>query len=169
MKKLVAVGLSLLLSVFLAAGSLFAGEGASEFREGAAHSAGEMLTLPVHDQQGQEIGILEDIMLDLSTNQVAYGVVRVDESSHIVPWAAFTSPHEGPFLTLEAHRQTVTAAPSPPSPGQLDQAFGQEVHEHFGISPYWDEEARERPRTPVHPTHRPAMPGPPGEPPVRGR
>ncbi len=175
MKRLFAAGLSLLLGGLLVAGSAPAAERQAQFgfQEGAAHSASDLIGLPVQDQQGQQIGTLEDLMLDLADNQVAYGVVRVDESSHIVPWAAFTSPHEGPFLTLESDRQTVTSAPSPPSPGQLDQAFGEEVHEHFGVTPYWEGDAVGRPRAPGHPGKprpwegRPGHPeGRPGHPPM---
>jgi hypothetical protein len=143
MKK-ISVYLTFLLVGLLAAGSAFALDQARiGFEEGAAHSAGQLIGLPVQDLQGQQIGTLEDIIVDLSENQIAYGVVRVDDSSHVVPWEAITSPHEGAFLTLEADRQTVTSAPSLPSPGQLDQEFGEQVHEHFGISPYWEEEAAE--------------------------
>jgi hypothetical protein len=165
MKKIFAAGLTLLLGGLIAAGSAFAAGQQAQLglQEGAAHSASDLIGLQVQDQQGAQIGVLEDIMVDLAENQVAYGIVSVDGTSHIVPWTAFTSPHEGPFLILEADRQTVTSAPTPPSPGQLDQAFGEEVHEHFGVSPYWEENDIDRPRT-LHPGKRQPWEGLPGQP-----
>jgi hypothetical protein len=139
MKKFYVV-FTILLSGLLAAGSAFA-QGRAQFGlEGeAAHSAGDLLGLPVQDLQGEQLGLLEDIIVDLDQNQIAYGVIGMEGTSRVVPWAAITSDHEGAFLTLQADRQTVMTAPRPPSPGQLDQEFGQQIHEHFGVSPYWEE------------------------------
>jgi hypothetical protein len=134
------VFLTLLLSGLLAAGSAFAQAPAqSRLEVDAAHSAGDLIGLPVQDLQGEQLGLLEDIIVDLDQNQIAYGVIGMEGSSRVVPWAAITSPHDGAFLTLQSDRQTVMTAPRPPSPGQLDQEFGQQIHEHFGVSPYWEE------------------------------
>jgi hypothetical protein len=107
---------------------------------GVVHSAGNLIGLPVQDLQGQQIGFLRDVMIDLNQNLIGYAVVEVEGSPHLVPWAAFTSDHQGASLILNADRQTVVAAPVAPSPESIDESFGRQVHEHFGISPYWEEQ-----------------------------
>jgi hypothetical protein len=143
--------LALLLSVSMApAVEHYGGEGAlpgqmpgvglTDVQAGAVHSTSNLINLPVQDQQGQQIGQLQDVLIDLNENQIAYGIVEVEGSQHLVPWTAITSDHEGAFLTLNADRQTVVAAPVAPSPEMIDQNLGREVHEHFGVSPYWEED-----------------------------
>jgi hypothetical protein len=116
------------------------GVGLTDVQAGAIHSTSRLIGFPVQDQQGQQIGQLQDVMIDLNQNQIAYGIVEVEGSQHLVPWAAITSDHEGAFLTLNADRQTVVAAPVAPAPELIDQNLGREVHEHFGVSPYWEED-----------------------------
>jgi hypothetical protein len=116
------------------------GEMTEGVQTGAVHSTSSLIGLPVQDQQGQQIGQLQDVLVDLNENQIGYGIVEVEGSRHLVPWASITSDHEGANLTLNADRQTVVAAPAAPSPEQIDQNLGRQVHEHFGVSPYWEEQ-----------------------------
>jgi sporulation protein YlmC with PRC-barrel domain len=105
---------------------------------GAVHSASSLIGLSVEDQQGQQLGQLQDVMVDLNQNQIAYGILEVEGSRYLVPWAAITSDHQGIPLTLNADRQTVVAAPVAPAPEMIDENLGRQVHEHFGVSPYWE-------------------------------
>lgn len=130
-----------------------AGEVTEGAQDGVVHSTGNLIGLPVQDQQGQQIGQLQDVLIDLSQNQIGYGIVEVEGSRHLVPWAAITSDHEGATLTLNADRQTVVAAPTAPSPQQIDESLGRQVHEHFGVSPYWEEQSIDQP------AESPVMPG----------
>lgn len=111
-------------------------------QEGVVHSANEIIGLEVRDRQGQRIGELRDLMVDMSDNSIAFGVVRVEQNDHLVPWNAITSDHENAFLTLDADRRTLTTAPSPPTPAMIDQELAREVHDHYGVSPYWEDATR---------------------------
>ncbi len=119
-------------------GSAGGADQAAAMEKAQLHSASQFIGLNVQDSQGQPVGVVRDLVLDMEEQRIAYLLVGVGEESYLVPWAAVTSPHEGPFLTLDADRQTVTTAPVR-SPEQLDEQSARELHEHYGVSPYWDE------------------------------
>jgi hypothetical protein len=150
--SLFTVLLAMLFAVSASAVEHYGGQGAlpgqmpgitgevTDAQAGTVHSTSNLIGLPVQDRQGQQIGLLQDVMIDLNQNKIGYGIVEVEGSPHLVPWAAFTSDHQGAFLILNADRQTVVAAPVSTSPESIDANLGRQVHEHFGVSPYWEEQ-----------------------------
>jgi hypothetical protein len=177
MKKFVVSALAALMATLLAVSVVpavehYGGQGAlpgqmpgigqtEGVQTGAVHSASSLIGLPVEDRQGQQLGQLQDVMVDLNQNQIAYGILEFEGSRYLVPWAAITSDHEGISLTLNADRQTVVAAPVAPAPEMIDENFGRQVHEHFGVSPYWeDQEFRQPEQQPMFKPERvdPALP-----------
>jgi hypothetical protein len=145
MKRIALLGIFVLLGSVFSSAQLFAmshengehGARMSGMQNGFVHSATDFIGLPVRDAQGAQIGVLQDILLDLAENQVGYAVVMVDDASYVVPWAAITSPHANAFLQLNVDRGTLTAAPAPPAE-VIDQQFGRQLHEHYGVAPYWE-------------------------------
>ena len=107
------------------------------------HGASDFIGLNVHDSKGREVGMVRELLLDAEENRIAYAEVGVGEDTYLIPWAAISSPHEGPLLTTDADLETITSAPVRRQE-QLDEESARALHEHYGVAPYWDaDQARE--------------------------
>jgi len=99
---------------------------------------------------GEELGNIEEIMLDLKSGQIAYAVLSFSGFPGIankrfpVPWNALQiDPGEQAFV-LDIDRQTLEGAPDFDKdnwPDMADPAFGRVVHKHYGTTPYWERSA----------------------------
>jgi sporulation protein YlmC with PRC-barrel domain len=125
----------------------------SRIREGTGCSARrivggkEMTGLPVTDSHGECIGTLFDVMLDLYTGRIAYGVVALDHAPHwserviAIPWNAMHLDVEGEHLCVNALRDWIERAPSMQAdamPSLLDHDRAVLIHSFFGTKPYWE-------------------------------
>lgn len=106
-----------------------------------------MTGLPVTDSHGECIGTLFDVMLDLYTGRIAYGVVALDHAPHwserviAIPWNAMHLDVEGEHLCVNALRDWIERAPSMQAdamPSLLDHDRAVLIHSFFGTKPYWE-------------------------------
>jgi sporulation protein YlmC with PRC-barrel domain len=96
---------------------------------------------------GEELGNIEEIMLDVKSGQIAYAVLSFSGFPGIankrfpVPWNALQiDPGEQDFV-LEIDRKTLEGVPDFDKdnwPDMADLAFGRIVHKHYGTTPYWE-------------------------------
>jgi sporulation protein YlmC with PRC-barrel domain len=96
---------------------------------------------------GEELGNIEEIMLDVKSGQIAYAVLSFSGFPGIankrfpVPWNALQiDPGEQDFV-LEIDRKTLEGVPDFDKdnwPDMADLAFGRVVHKHYGTTPYWE-------------------------------
>lgn len=101
------------------------------------HSADQFIGTPVRDNTGAEIGTVKDLMVSFEGERVSYAVVEgKDGSNYLVPLSAFSSTHTGNFVTLNADRSTLAAAPQPQT-GMTEEEYGRRLHEHFGLGYVW--------------------------------
>ena len=126
------------------------GESNPALRRSASHSvvgADQLLGLDVTDSRGERVGELWDIMLDLPTRRVAYGVVtlarapRWSERLVAVPWNAMHPDGHGERFRVDALRDWIERAPSmrPELLSNLrDQEWAAHIHAYFGTKPYWE-------------------------------
>lgn len=99
----------------------------------------------VVDSDGQVLGSVVDLMLDLDRGCVAYAVVGtggfmgIGERLFAVPWSALRT--DGEQLALQGKRSEFEEAPSfdrehwPHTPGP---SWHQRLHDHFHSRPYWE-------------------------------
>jgi sporulation protein YlmC with PRC-barrel domain len=99
----------------------------------------------VVDPEGEVLGSISDLMLDLERGQVAYAVVAaggfmgMGERLFAVPWSALRAV--GQHFVLECKRAALESAPAfdrdhwPAAP-----AYGwhERVHAHYHSRPYWE-------------------------------
>ena len=126
---------------------------ASRIRDGAGCSSRrivggkEMTGLPVIDSHGECIGTLFDVMLDLYTGRLAYGVVALDHAPDwserviAIPWNAMHLDGEGEHLCVNALRDWIERAPSMQAdamPNLLDHDRAVLIHSFFETKPYWE-------------------------------
>lgn len=107
----------------------------------------ELLGLGVIDSHKERIGTLSDIMFDLRTGHIAYGVVKLNRAPEwserviAIPWSAMHLDSEGQHMCVNALRDWIERAPSMQAeamPTLLDHECAVLVHSFFGTKPYWE-------------------------------
>lgn len=109
-----------------------------------------MLGSPVVDRDGNPIGELRDLILDLRLGRVAYGVVALAYGPasrgrlKAVPWNVMHVDYQS-NLRVNAQREWVAGAPSLEAglvPSLLDHEWAEFIHSYFGARPYWERNAQ---------------------------
>jgi hypothetical protein len=110
--------------------------------------AEEILRTDVLDREGDRVGELCDLMLDLRRGRVAYGMVALDHEMGgrivAVPWNALHIDGDG-NLRVNVRREWVERAPSIGNglmPVLLDHEWAVLIHSYFGTRPYWESNAQ---------------------------
>ena len=95
---------------------------------------------------GENLGWVEDIVLDLEHDRVAYAVISFNEAlgragkRFAVPWTLFRLSDDRGTLLLDVERQVLERAPGfdrDALPDFADRSWGQEIHGHYGEPTYW--------------------------------
>jgi hypothetical protein len=101
----------------------------------------------VRNAAGEDLGKVEEIMLDVPRGRIAYAVLSfggflgIANKLFAVPWSALrlnTVEHE---FILDVTRETLENAPGFDKsqwPDMADPAFGEQVHQHYGAPAYWE-------------------------------
>jgi sporulation protein YlmC with PRC-barrel domain len=78
-------------------------------------SAGALTGARVRNADGEDLGKIEEILVDVASGRVAYaliasgGVMGIGEKLYAVPWDAFTGAHDGEVL-IDADRSRLERA-----------------------------------------------------------
>jgi sporulation protein YlmC with PRC-barrel domain len=101
----------------------------------------------VRNQAGQDLGKVEEIMLDVPGGKIAYavlsfgGILGIGDKLFAVPWSALRLDNEKHEFILEASREALEKAPGFDKnnwPDMADAAFGERVHSYYGAPVYWE-------------------------------
>lgn len=107
----------------------------------------EILGLSVIDSHKEHLGTLIDIMFDLRSGRIAYGVVALDRAPQwserviAIPWNAMHLDSGGEHMCVNALRDWIQRAPSMQAdamPKLLDHECAVLIHSFFGTKPYWE-------------------------------
>jgi sporulation protein YlmC with PRC-barrel domain len=157
MKRLSVLTLSIFVaSLFFSATAMSAGErkgttGATG-TEGQQAQVGQKLKkaddltgMNIQNLQGEELGSIDSLVIDVEQGQVAYvivsagGLLGVGGEDRAIPFNALRiDPTQEDVLTLDIDQQRFENAPVA-EVDQLDRQRGQEIHQFYGVSPYWEE------------------------------
>lgn len=109
----------------------------------------------VRNLQGEELGEIEKLILDLENGRIAFGIVEVGgflgigEKEIAVPWEAFRRGREADSFVLDMNRQQLEGAPSHDTQ-QLTELRGFEplepTYAYYGIEPYWKQQVSQAER-----------------------
>ncbi|MGI8743150.1 MAG: PRC-barrel domain-containing protein [Bryobacteraceae bacterium] len=109
-------------------------------------SASTLAGYRVRNEQNDDLGTIEELMIDSSSGRVAYAVLSLggflgsDDKLLAVPWSLL-SLHDGEAaFVLNADLRTLENAPALDSeqwPDFADERWGTELHAHYGRQPYW--------------------------------
>lgn len=105
---------------------------------------------PVVNPEGEKLGKLQEIMVDIDSGTIAYAVIVFGgflgrgEKLFAVPWGAVSVDTEEKRLVVDMDPATLADAPGfDPDhwPAFSDLEWASMVHSHYSVSPYWDERA----------------------------
>jgi hypothetical protein len=100
----------------------------------------------VRNTAGEDLGKIEDLMIDLDFNRVGYVVVSfggflgIGDKLFAVPLEALTLDAPNHEFILNVSRERLENAPGFDKdnwPNTFDRSWGASVFEHYGHKPYW--------------------------------
>lgn len=114
----------------------------------------------VENKNGEDIGKIYDLVIDLQSGYMTYAAVELTGYEEIkgrkiaVPIEAFTIESDGEAVYLELERENMEKAPEYNPEGiRADQDSVGAIYAHYGFSPYWENRKVWRRRgVPVHPS-----------------
>jgi sporulation protein YlmC with PRC-barrel domain len=104
-------------------------------------AADELKNFSLRDQQGQNIGEIDQVLVDLQQGQIGYVVVEAQGQSHVIPWNALRADAQQQTLTLQISADRFRQAPTGDAQMVQDMEQARQIHQFYGVSPYWEEGA----------------------------
>ncbi len=110
-------------------------------------SASSIIGDPVVNAQGEDLGTIKEIMIDVERGQVSYAVLSfggflgMGDKLFAIPWQAFSVDEANQRLVLNVDRETLERAEGfDPNnwPDTADEEWGRRIHKHYGYEPYWE-------------------------------
>ena len=107
----------------------------------------------VRNGAGDNIGKVDEIMIDIPSGKVAYavlsfgGVLGMGNKLFAVPWDALKVDEDEKCFILNVEKSTLESAPGFDKnnwPDMADTTWAARIFKHYGAQPYWEE--TERPR-----------------------
>jgi sporulation protein YlmC with PRC-barrel domain len=104
----------------------------------------------VKNAAGDDLGKIEDLMIDLHSGRIAYavlsfgGFLKMGNKLFAIPWEAlkFDATKKNFILHVEKSRlENATGFDKDNWPNMADATFGSNLYRHYGFKPYWEEAA----------------------------
>ncbi|HWP17982.1 MAG TPA: PRC-barrel domain-containing protein [Burkholderiaceae bacterium] len=101
----------------------------------------------VVNRQGETLGTIDDIMLDVPRGRIAYAVMSsggflgLGDKLFAIPWNALTLDTERKCFVLDADKEFFKNAPGFDKdhwPSEPDMTWHQTMHSAYGSRPYWE-------------------------------
>ena len=124
-------------------GSPRRGDGPGPEVMGAATLTGDAVV----DRNGQELGEIREIMLDVPTGRIAYAVLAfggflgMGDKLFAVPWSALTLDADHKCFILDVDRERLREAPGFDKnhwPSMAQPTWASTVYRFYGVDPYWE-------------------------------
>ncbi|MCG2578723.1 PRC-barrel domain-containing protein [Dechloromonas sp. XY25] len=96
--------------------------------------------------QGEDLGEIKDIMIDVRNGKVAYAVLSsggflgIGDKLFAIPWSALTLDANQKRFVLDVDKEKLKNAPGFDKhhwPSMADPTWAQQVHEYYGQRTYW--------------------------------
>jgi len=106
----------------------------------------------VINAEGEDLGAIHDIMIDVQRGCVAYavlsrgGILGLGDKLYAIPWNAMTLDADRKCFVLDAAKERFDEAPGFDKdhwPSMADSQWASQVHEFYGVRPYWSTISRE--------------------------
>lgn len=109
-------------------------------------SASNISGTRVMNPAGEDLGKIEDLMLDLDQGRVAYAVLSfggfmgMGDKLFAIPFQALKQDGSNNRLILNVDKDKLKNAPGFDKdnwPSTADRTWGSQIHSHYGYKPYW--------------------------------
>ena len=106
---------------------------------------------PVENPQGEDLGEIEDIMLDVPRGKIAYAVLSfggflgVGNKLFAIPWNALTLNADRKCFVLDVDKERLKKAPGFDKdnwPSMASPTWASDIHSYYGVRPYWESDIR---------------------------
>jgi sporulation protein YlmC with PRC-barrel domain len=113
---------------------------------GLVLSASSLKGDKVVNHQGDDLGEIQEIMIDLDRGRVAYAVLSfggflgMGDKLFAIPWQAITVDTTKKQLVLNADKELLEKAPGFDKnnwPDMADLSLGSTLYGYYGYKPYW--------------------------------
>jgi len=103
----------------------------------------------VVNMKGEDLGSIEDIMIDVPNGRVAYavlsfgGILGIGDKLFAIPWDALTLDADRECFVLDVEEDQLKNAPGFDKdhwPSMADRTWGREIHTYYNQRPYWESE-----------------------------
>jgi sporulation protein YlmC with PRC-barrel domain len=103
----------------------------------------------VRNSEGEDLGKIEELMIDIPTGRVAYAVLSfggflgMGNKLFAIPWDALTLDEIEHQFILNVDKKTLEAAPGFDKdewPDMADPKFGSQIYGYYGYKEYWTED-----------------------------
>jgi hypothetical protein len=101
----------------------------------------------VYNHQGEKLGSIYTLMIDKISGKVAYAVMSfggflgIGDRYHPLPWSVLNYDTRQGGYAVGLDRSVLEGAPtygSTETPNWSDRRWGEQVHKHYGVRPYWE-------------------------------
>ncbi len=101
----------------------------------------------------EDLGKVEDIVLDAGRGRIAYGVLSfggflgMGDKYFAIPWSAFQFRLPEGRIVLNIDKKLLEKAPGFDKinwPNVADMEWGASIYKHYGLTPYWEEVSANR-------------------------
>jgi len=102
----------------------------------------------VVNKQNEDLGKIEDIVLDAGAGRIAYAVLSfggflgMGDKYFAIPWNALHFNLTEKHAVLNVDKKLLENAPGFDKdnwPNMADSVWGNSIYKHYGYAPYWDE------------------------------
>jgi sporulation protein YlmC with PRC-barrel domain len=109
-------------------------------------SASSLVGEKVVNARGENLGKIEDVMLDLDGTRIAYAVLSfgglwgLGSKLFAVPWEMLILDAERKAFLFNVDREALESAPGFDKdhwPDTINPEWEDMVHAHYGVEPYW--------------------------------
>jgi sporulation protein YlmC with PRC-barrel domain len=111
-------------------------------------SASKLIGNKVINREGEQLGIIKDLMIDLDDAQIAYAVLSfggflgLGDKLFAIPLEALIFRGKDHTVILDVDKEVLKNAPGFdkdqwPDDAQYDAGWLLDIYEYYGYSPYW--------------------------------
>jgi sporulation protein YlmC with PRC-barrel domain len=106
----------------------------------------DLVGMDVHNRQDEDLGEIEDLMIDVNTGKIGYavlafgGVMGINEKLFAVPWQALSINAGNKQVVLGVDKEKLAQAPGFDKnnwPDMGDVNWSKDVHAFYGSDPNW--------------------------------
>jgi len=103
----------------------------------------------VRNAAGEDLGTIDEIMIDIPSGRVAYAVLSfggflgMGDKLFAVPWSALKVDEDEKCFILNVDKRTIEQAPGFDKdnwPDMSGTTFGNELSTYYQVSPYWEDQ-----------------------------